>query len=99
MQEATTSSDSHITIQMLYFASARTTLGKSNESLSIPSSPPFPISKLKAFLLETNGNNPELKTVLDKSALSVNEEIIYDDDEVVLKEGDVVAVIPPVSGG
>lgn len=88
---------------MLYFASARTTLNKSNESLSLPSSS-FPIAKLKTYLLEKYDGNEELKKVLNKSALSLNEEIVYDEDdaaagEVLLKEGDVVAIIPPVSGG
>ena len=34
---------------------------------------------------------------IDSYAIAVNEE--YADDETVLKERDVVAVIPPVSGG
>ena len=34
---------------------------------------------------------------IDSYAIAVNEE--YADDETILKERDVVAVIPPVSGG
>lgn len=83
---------------MLYFASARTTINKSSESVTLPSST-FPCTKLKSFLLEKYNGDGELKKVLDKSAISVNEEIIYDEDEVILKDGDIVAIIPPVSGG
>ena len=87
---------------MLYFASARTSLNKSTESLSIPntstsfSSP----AKFKEYILQTYyGDNEEFKKVLVKSAISLNEEIVYDDESMGLKSGDVVAVIPPVSGG
>jgi molybdopterin converting factor small subunit len=41
----------------------------------------------------------ELQAVLAKSALSVNEEIEYEHEKRELKDGDVVAVLPPVSGG
>jgi len=34
---------------------------------------------------------------LNSYAIAVNES--YAEDEVILKEGDVVAIIPPVSGG
>lgn len=39
---------------------------------------------------------PNLKN-LHQFAIAVNEE--YADDDLVLKENDVVAIIPPVSGG
>lgn len=85
---------------MLYFASARTTLNKSSEALSLPSSTFSSPDTFKAYLLEKHYNNDEeVKRVLDKSAISINEEIVYDDEAVQLKNGDVVAIIPPVSGG
>lgn len=83
---------------MLYFASARTAIDKSSESITLPYSP-FPTSKIKDYLKEQYKGNDELAKVLAKSAISVNEEIIYDDENVNLKNGDIVAVIPPVSGG
>lgn len=89
-----------ITIQMLYFASARTAIDKSSESILLPDSH-FPASKLKEYLVRQYKGNTEMVTVLAKSAISVNEEIIYEDDgdDLKLRNGDVVAVIPPVSGG
>jgi len=83
---------------MLYFASARTTLDKSQEPITLPYSP-FPASKIKGYLLEQYKGNDEFVKVVNKSAISVNEEIIYDDDDLQLKNKDVVAIIPPVSGG
>ena len=60
-----------------------------------------------SFEVEENSSIATLKTVLkaefpqlenvNNYAIAVNEE--YAGDEKVLKAGDVVAVIPPVSGG
>ena len=87
-----------ITIQMLYFASARTSLDKFQESIQLPSSH-FPANKLKAYLQERYNGNVEFISVLNKSAISVNEEIVYDEENHLLENGDVGAIIPPVSGG
>ncbi|KAK9893539.1 hypothetical protein P389DRAFT_112907 [Cystobasidium minutum MCA 4210] len=89
-----------VNIQMLYFASARTSLDKSSETLSFPRSFFNSPNEFKEYLLKTHYNdNAEFKTVLNKSAISLNEEIVYDDEGMTLKDGDVVAIIPPVSGG
>lgn len=83
---------------MLYFASARTAIDKSSERINLPYTP-FPANKIKEFLCERYKDNNEMLKVLAKSAISVNEVIVYEDENVDLKNGDVVAVIPPVSGG
>ncbi len=51
------------------------------------------IANFKSIL---KNNYPTLEKI-DSYAIAVNEE--YADNETVLKESDVVAVIPPVSGG
>jgi molybdopterin converting factor subunit 1 len=51
------------------------------------------VANLKAVLKDTF---PQLENI-NSYAIAVNEE--YSDDESVLKEGDIVAIIPPVSGG
>lgn len=88
-----------IQIQMLYFASARTAIDVSSEKLHLMT--PFPLSHLKNFILSRYNQNQELEIVLGKSAFSVNEEIVYEEDyeKTLLQNGDVVAIIPPVSGG
>ena len=82
---------------MLYFASARTALDKSSERISLPAS--LAVSQLSDALLKKYNNLRELRTILQKSAFSVNEEIVYRPEDTILKHGDVVAIIPPVSGG
>lgn len=70
-----------------------------------------PLSLLAAYIISLypspstppSTSQPSLAQVLESSAWSVNEEMIPKDDSeegnVMLKAGDVVAVIPPVSGG
>ena len=74
-----------------------------SESLALPSSEAgYPLSSLSAYLLSRHAQCAnELKKVLDGSAWAVNEEMVLDTEveETMLKNGDVVAVIPPVSGG
>jgi molybdopterin converting factor subunit 1 len=49
-----------------------------------------------AFKLVLKEKHPQLKNITSY-AIAVNE--TYAEDILILKEGDVVAVIPPVSGG
>lgn len=98
-QESALNSSLAIQITLLYFASARTALSLSSEQIPLPSSS-FALSSLGDLLLQRHPEAAqELKAVLVKSAWSVNEEIVFDPEECILQNGDVVAVIPPVSGG
>lgn len=42
---------------------------------------------------------PGLKEIWDSCVFAVNQEYVEEDTEKVLREGDEVAVIPPISGG
>lgn len=53
-------------------------------------------SSVADFKLELQNQNPQLSE-LASYAIAVNES--YANDELILKEGDIVAIIPPVSGG
>lgn len=87
------------TITVLYFASAKTAVSLSSESVELPRSP-FMLSELPAFLLERHpAAAGELSGVLSRSALAVNEEIEDQPEKRILQSGDTVAVLPPVSGG
>ncbi|KAK4701177.1 hypothetical protein P7C70_g5056, partial [Phenoliferia sp. Uapishka_3] len=92
-------------ITLLYFAAVRTSLPDEPDSqiVSLPSTPnPFPLSLLRSHLTSAvHPNNEQLALVLDKSAWSVNEEMVDRDEEesIILKGGEVVCAIPPVSGG
>lgn len=89
---------------MLYFASARTALDVQSEKITLSrphDGTPITLAVLIKYLLASHKDRAsELQAVIDKSAWSVNEEIVLDEQTAcVLQSGDVVAIIPPVSGG
>ena len=87
---------------MLYFAASRDALdGLSTETFELASTVKY-LADLPAALLQRHQEHAdELKAVLRRSAWSVNEELIPREEEATteLRDRDVVAVIPPVSGG
>lgn len=86
---------------MLYFASARTCVGRSSEDVPL-SSASQTLSDLAQILLDRHASvADQLGRILEASAWSVNEQIVPSEQVSVtqLRHGDVVAVIPPVSGG
>lgn len=92
---------SDLQVTVLYFASARDAVGVVSEPVDLPSAEPS-LGDLTAVLLARHQqHDAELRAVLRQSAWSVNEAIVGRDEEaaLVLRPGDVVAVIPPVSGG
>lgn len=80
-----------IKIQLLFFGITTDLLGSS--SLDIEVSADATISSLKEQLL---AKHPQLENI-NSYAIALNEE--YATDETLLKENDVIAIIPPVSGG
>lgn len=78
-------------IQILLFGITTDLVGASNIDLEIVEG--LTIVSFKGLLKE---KYPQLKNI-DSYAIAVNES--YATDELVLKENDVVAIIPPVSGG
>ena len=88
-------------LTVLYFAAARDATGLSSESVELAASEPRLADLSAALLVRHQQHDAELRTVLRRSAWSVNEAIVARDEEasLVLKDRDVVAVIPPVSGG
>lgn len=81
----------------IYFAAAHTATNTAEETISIPSTD-FRLSSLKPLLLSRYPNT-NLDKVLEISKWSVDAEMVDESDNVVLKGGEEVAVIPPVSGG
>ena len=81
---------------MLYFASASSFTNTSSEPFSAPLSVSGLFSKLEE-------KYPEITdTILKSCALTINLEYIdLEDDllEIIIKAGDEVALIPPVSSG
>jgi len=90
------------TITVLYFAAARTAVGLSSERVSLPESGLH--LKDLAKLLDERHEGKGLGKVLERSKWSVNDEMVSDEEgeseeTVVLRGGEEVGVIPPVSGG
>lgn len=77
-------------IKLLYFAILREKLGKQEEMLEFSGS----VAELRRLLIE---REPHLADVLKVCLFAVNQEYVGED--YILKGGETVAVIPPVSGG
>jgi len=80
-------------VSVLYFAALRDLAGRDSESLDLPQ-PQVSVSELLALL---EHNHPALHSRLEGVRVAVNEEFVSAAHAV--EEGDVVALIPPVSGG
>jgi molybdopterin converting factor subunit 1 len=93
------------TFKVLYFASAKEATGLSSETLPLPtitepaSPDPAAISVQQLFaILEARHPKLKEKKILSSVAVAVNLEYV-DIEEGQIKDGDEVAIIPPVSGG
>jgi molybdopterin converting factor small subunit len=90
-------SNSLPTITVLYFAAASTATGLASEKISIPNEG-LKLTELGRVLTSRHSNS-DLGKVLNTSRWSVDLEMIDDPEVIVLKGGEEVAVICPVSGG
>ncbi|MCF6181913.1 MoaD/ThiS family protein [Lutibacter sp.] len=80
-----------MTIQLLFFGITADLVG--DNSLDYKIDKPISIQKFKEQLVS---DYKVLKNI-NEFVIAVNEE--YANDELIIKDGDVVAIIPPVSGG
>lgn len=78
-------------VQVLYFAALRDQVGCSQERVTLPSSD-IQVAELVRLL---EAKHPNLR--LDAVRVALNEE--FADASAAVAPGDVVALIPPVSGG
>jgi len=85
------------TITVLYFAAASTATGLPSEKISIPKEG-LKLTELGRVLTSRHSKS-DLGKVLNTSRWSVDLEMIYNPEVIVLKGGEEVAVICPVSGG
>ncbi|HZM17265.1 MAG TPA: molybdopterin converting factor subunit 1 [Candidatus Krumholzibacteria bacterium] len=79
-------------IEVLFFAAARDAARKPSASLTLPAG--TTAGSALGLLLE---QEPALRGLQASLRLAVNEEFV--DSARVLREGDCLALIPPVSGG
>lgn len=85
------------TITVLYFAAASTATGLPSEKIFIPEEG-LKLTELGRVLTSRHSKS-DLGKVLNTSRWSVDLEMICDPEVIVLKGGEEVAVICPVSGG
>lgn len=78
-------------IQLLFFGITTDLTGRSSQSFEVKEN--TTIKDLKNNLI---AEYPNLKNI-NEFAIAVNEE--YANEDVIIKNSDVVAIIPPVSGG
>ena len=89
---ATLRTDNQITVQILCFAQLKDWFGQSEFRMSLPKG-----ANGHDLLIRLIEQKPSVKPLLEVSRLAVNYEYVPLDS--VLREGDEVAVISPVSGG
>ncbi|KAG7342401.1 molybdopterin converting factor, subunit 1 [Nitzschia inconspicua] len=90
---------SSVKVQVLFFASAREAAGNVSQITLELSSDQATTSKIRQRLSQ---EYPGLASmVLDKEnlTLALNEEYVTSEQDLPLKDGDTVALIPPISGG
>lgn len=95
---AATTTNEFVKIKVLFFASAREAANVSETQVELASSS-ADTAALRTTLAETF---PALSAmVLDEEnvTLALNEEYVVEGQVLPLKTGDVVALIPPISGG
>lgn len=87
------------TVRVIYFASVRTTLGLSHESIALPSVPTSLSTLIELIAQRHNDKHPA--SVLAACRWSVDNTLIEIDEIAnwTLNGGEEVAAIPPVSGG
>ncbi len=82
-----------ITVTIKLFAMIRESVGANEILLTLSGNPPTVLMVREHLLSEY----PLLMPLLSFSQIAVNEELV--EDSTPLKEGDEVAILPPVSGG
>lgn len=82
-----------IEVKILFFAKARELAGCSESSLKVESHMSY--EKLCTLIVE----NFSLAAIKKNFILAVNEEYLSSESALDFKEGDEIAVIPPISGG
>lgn len=78
-------------VKILYFSSVRDKIGLPSEEIDFNGET---LNDLKNTLIE---KYPQIRENLEKVMFAINQE--YADLNTFLKDGDTVAIIPPVSGG
>lgn len=85
-------------LNVLLFARARELAETSSTTLTLPDDPSATVADARAELLT---RFPQLSGVLQTSIFALNKTYVKRDDErvAIVRAGDELAVVPPISGG
>jgi molybdopterin converting factor subunit 1 len=86
-----------INIRVLFFASAREAAQTSETSLQVDSN--CDTRQLRTILADAYPSLTALIMDEESITFALNEEYVLEGQAIALKEGDTVALIPPISGG
>jgi molybdopterin synthase sulfur carrier subunit len=89
----------YITIKVLFFAAARELAQTTNSQISLPVGEDGSDPNTQQLREVIASKFPKLAEQVETITLAVNKEYIEDDKVITLKDGDEVALIPPISGG
>jgi molybdopterin converting factor subunit 1 len=78
--------------RILYFAQAREAAGVRSEEITLDGTP-----NVRLVIEKVIGLHPPLRKLRDGMRVAVNEEVVS--DEEIVRDGDRVALIPPIVGG
>ena len=81
-----------IHVRMLYFGQARDAAGKGEEEYTLPEG-----SSVEGLVERSSAAHPQIQRMRGSMQAAVNEEIA--EPGQLLRDGDVVALLPPVAGG
>ena len=81
-------------LKVLYFAAARELVGASEQQVELGEG-----ATTAALLEHLLRAHPGLGELMRACVFAVNQEYVSKDDAAPLKDGDEVAIIPPLSGG
>ncbi|PSN30649.1 Molybdopterin synthase sulfur carrier subunit [Blattella germanica] len=82
-----------VEVKVLFFAKSRELCGKKESCIQIPSTVSYD-KLLNKIVTEFS-----LESIQQTIILAINEEYATTETEIHLKQGDQIAVIPPLSGG
>ena len=83
-----------VCVNVLFFAAARELTGVNSTDLTITSE-----TNLHTILQDIINVYNNLSEIREGVILSVNQEYLQSEENIVLNTGDEIAVIPPISGG
>ena len=90
-------------VKVLLFAQVRELIGSDTINLTLPASNPSSISasQIKQLVLEqSNTNDTSLQALLEHCMVAIDNEYAMDvDEQITVRQGMEVAIIPPISGG